>query len=60
MFSRFYAAKKETANANKPVSAAAYIVRDSRTKNEIARGTYHECTLFMNSFGDCYLEPAAA
>lgn len=58
MFSRYYTARAETANQNKPVPTAPYVVRDNRTKNEIARGSYEQCVRFMNGFGECYVEPA--
>jgi len=51
MFKRFY--KKPAL-----VTVAAYVVRDSRTKQIIARGDYAKCIAYQNAFGLCFVEAA--
>ena len=36
--------------------AARAVVRDTQTRQIIARGTVAECRAFVNAFGQCYLE----
>lgn len=52
MFSRFYA-KRAAA-----IAPAAYVARDSRTRQIIARGNREEMAAFLAAFGHCYIEAA--